>query len=74
MKTMEVYNYNVKIRKTAKIRKCYKQEPHLTQDTTWVSDKNTKASPTRAKRSALSQKVRAAIKTRKHEEHKTQKT
>ena len=30
-----------KVRKTAKIRKRYNQLPHLTQDTTWESIKNT---------------------------------
>ena len=30
-----------KVRKTAKIRKRYNQVPHLTQDTTWESIKNT---------------------------------
>ena len=30
-----------KVRKTAKIRKRYNQEPYLTQDTTWESNKNT---------------------------------
>ena len=29
------------VRKTAKIRKRYNQVPHLTQDTTWESNKNT---------------------------------
>ena len=31
----------IKVRKTAKIRKRYNQVPHLTQDTTWESNKNT---------------------------------
>ena len=31
----------VKVRKTAKIRNQYNQVPHLTQDTTWESDKIT---------------------------------
>ena len=31
----------VKVRKTAKFRKGYTQVPHLTQDTTWESNKNT---------------------------------
>ena len=31
----------LKVRKTAKIRKRYNQVPHLTQDTTWESKKNT---------------------------------
>ena len=31
----------IKIRKTSKIRKRYNQVPHLTQDTTWESNKNT---------------------------------
>ena len=30
-----------KIRKETKIRNRYNQVPHLTQDTTWESDKNT---------------------------------
>ena len=29
----------IKVRKTAKIRKRYNQVPHLTQDTTWESNK-----------------------------------
>ena len=33
--------HNIKVRKTAKIRNQYNQVPHLTQDTTWDSDKNT---------------------------------
>ena len=34
--------YNmVKVRKVAKIRNRYNQLPHLTQDTTWESNKNT---------------------------------
>ena len=32
----------VKVRKTAKIRNQYNQLPHLTLDTTWESDENTK--------------------------------
>ena len=31
-----------KVRKNAKIRNLYNQVPHLTQDTTWESDKNTR--------------------------------
>ena len=31
----------IQVRKTANIRKRYNQVPHLTQDTTWESDKNT---------------------------------
>ena len=31
----------VKVRKVAKVRNRYNQVPHLTQDTTWESDKNT---------------------------------
>ena len=30
-----------KVRKTAKIRKRYNQVPHLTENTTWESNKNT---------------------------------
>ena len=30
-----------KVRKTAKTRKQYNQVPHMTQDTTWESNKNT---------------------------------
>ena len=33
--------YRYKVQKTAKIRKRYSQVPHLTQDTTWESNKNT---------------------------------
>ena len=50
-------NNSHKVRKTTKIRKRYNQVPHLTQDTTWESNKNTITSPARAKRSALSQQV-----------------
>ena len=32
---------NVKVRKTAKVPNQYNQIPHLTQDTTWESDKIT---------------------------------
>ena len=32
---------NDKVRKGAKIRNRYNQVPHLTQDTTWESNKNT---------------------------------
>ena len=32
----------VKVRKKAKIRNQYNQLPHLTQDTTWENDKNTR--------------------------------
>ena len=32
----------IKVRKVAKIRNQYNQVPHLTQDTTWETDKNTK--------------------------------
>ena len=35
-------NIVVKASKKAKIRNQYNQVPHLTQDTTWESDKNTK--------------------------------
>ena len=31
----------IRVRKEAKIRKRYNQVPHLTQDTTWESNKNT---------------------------------
>ena len=44
-----------KVRKTTKIRKQYNQVPHLTQDTTWESNKNTINITN--KRSALSQQV-----------------
>ena len=33
--------YELKVRKTAKIRKRYNQIPHLTQETTWESNKYT---------------------------------
>ena len=32
----------IEVRKKAKIRSRYNQEPHFTQDTTWQSDKNTR--------------------------------
>ena len=35
------YSTEFKVRKAAKIRNRYNQVPHLTQDTTWESDKNT---------------------------------
>ena len=35
----EVTQIRVKVRKAAKIRNRYNQVPHLTQDTTWESDK-----------------------------------
>ena len=35
-------NKSIKVRKKAKIRNEYNQVPHLTQDTTWESDKNTR--------------------------------
>ena len=34
-------NIRNKVRKMAKTRKRYNQEPHLTQNTTWESNKNT---------------------------------
>ena len=41
-----IYDHSVmghmKLRKKAKIRNRYNHAPHLTQDTTWESDKNTK--------------------------------
>ena len=37
-----MYNYSyIKVRKTTKIRKRYNQVSHLTQGTTWESNKNT---------------------------------
>ena len=33
---------NMKVRKKEKIRNQYNQVPHLTQDTVWKSDKNTR--------------------------------
>ena len=49
----------LKVRKKAKIRNRYNQVPHLTQDTTWESDKKTQENIThkRARRPALSQQV-----------------
>ena len=35
------FHYLLKVRKEAKIRKPYNHVPHLTQDTTWESNKNT---------------------------------
>ena len=37
---MLLFNH-VKVRKKAKIRNRYNQAPHLIQDTTWESNKNT---------------------------------
>ena len=55
---MKEKGIQIKVRKKAKIRKRYNEVPHLTQDTTWESNKNTKKIlPTRAKRSAFSQQV-----------------
>ena len=34
--------YDMKVSKKAKIRNPYNQDQHLTQDTTWESDKNTR--------------------------------
>ena len=36
------YTFLEKVRKKAKIRYRYQQIPHLTQDTIWKSDKNTR--------------------------------
>ena len=44
----------IKVRKAAKIRNRYNKVPHLTQDTTWESDKNTIKSLIRFRSSALS--------------------
>ena len=33
-------SYHTKVRKVTAIRNRYNQVPHLTQDTTWESDKN----------------------------------
>ena len=48
-----------KVERRAKIRNRYNQVPHLTQETTCESDKNTEANTTykRVKRLALSQQV-----------------
>ena len=40
-KTLLIWGYIIKVRKVAKIGNGYNQLPHLTQDTTWESDKNT---------------------------------
>ena len=50
----------IKVSKVAKIRNRYNQVPHLTQDTTMDSDKNTIIHE-RAKRLALSQQVTARL-------------
>ena len=39
--TLQTLSQNPKIRKAAKIRNRYNQEPDLTQDTTWKSDNKT---------------------------------
>ena len=38
---MRLFTTSVKVKKTAKNRKRYNQVPHLSQDTTWESNKNT---------------------------------
>ena len=38
----ELGKLDIKVRKKAKIRNLYNQVPHLTQDTTWDSDDNTR--------------------------------
>ena len=63
-----------KVGKVAKIRNQYNQVPHLTQDTTWESDKNTikhqkqeprgQPFPSRWPQGSNEQ-------TRKHDKHKT---
>ena len=70
-------NILLKLRKVAKIRNWYNQVPHLTQDTTWESDKNTikhhkretrgHSFPSRWPQGSNEQ-------TRKHEKHKTEIT
>ena len=53
-----MYLYGAIYWKKAKIRNTYNQIPHLTQDTKWESDKNTRnITYKRAKRLALSQHV-----------------
>ena len=37
----DISSFGIKVRKAAKIRNQYNQVPHLTQDTTWESDKYT---------------------------------
>ena len=61
----------------AKIRKRYNQVPHLDQDTTWESNKNTLNITKKSQEVTLSQKVTTRQtyieQTRKHEKHKEQK-
>ena len=52
----------MKVSKEAKIRNRYNQVPHLTQATTWESDKNTiNITHKRAKRLTLSQQVTTSL-------------
>ena len=61
------------VNKTPKIRKLYNQVPHLTQDTTWESDKNTIKYHKQEPRGQLFPNRwphRGNKQTRKHEKHK----
>ena len=66
----------IKVRKTAKTRKWYNQVPHLTQDTTWESDKNEINITSKSQEVSLfpagDHKAAISEKTQKHEKHKTQ--
>ena len=59
-------------RKETKIRKRYNQVPHLTQDTTWESNKNTINITINSEE--LSPFPGSNEHTQKHENHKTQNT
>ena len=67
-----------KVRKTAKIRRRYNQVPHLTQDTTWESNKNTinitnkskEASPFPAGDHKAAMNRRESMRNTRHKKHK----
>ena len=67
-----------KVRKTAKIRKRYNQVPHLTQDSTWESNKNTikitnksqEVSPFPAGDHRAAMNRRESMRNKRHKKHK----
>ena len=70
--------HDFKVRKMAKIRKRYNQVPHLTQDTTWESNKNTinitnksqEASPFPADDRETAMNRREIMRNTRHKKHK----
>ena len=74
-KLQEKNRFTFKVSKKAKIRVRYNQVPHLTQDTTWESDKNTRkhhkqesqeVSPFSAGDHKAAMKKQESMKNRKH--------